>query len=150
MTHNMKLSGAAILFLFTCLCGTAILAPSVLKWSTSRPDLSDSLASHDVQIVPQAGNRVYDHQHSRTRPLFFAMRAPLPDEPVGSQTDRTIVIEGIVGGKNGLAAGLRISGQPELLWLRTGDKAGDWTVDTINFRSVKLRRGADVQVLSLR
>ena len=150
MTHNMKLSGAAILFLFACLCGTAILAPSVLKWSTSRPDLSGSLASHDTQIVPQAGNRVYDNQHSRIRPLFYAMRAPLPGEPVSSQTERTIVIEGIVGGKDGLAAGLRISGQTELLWLRTGDKTGDWTVDTINFRSVKLRRGADVQVLSLR
>lgn len=154
MSTDRKLSMFSHLLLASTFVGLAIFVPTSLKHS----QVSDRLVAttpYEPLAVPTASDRLYDYHESETRPLFVENRRAVLQKPTpSSDTDQStdpyaIKMEAVIGGPDGLSAGLRVSSQASLTWVREGQRIQKWKVAAIREDAVRLQHGDETVELRL-
>jgi hypothetical protein len=93
-----------------------------------------------------------------TRPLFTRDRMPGPDmapavasvsedpDAPATSDDPTVApaLKGLIIGERGGRVALQAADAPAAVWVKVGEKVGNWTVEAITVRGVRLRNGDNV------
>jgi hypothetical protein len=116
-------------------------------------ELYKAAAGIDIVHIPYkgSGQAVADVAAGQIQMVFSDMAPAVasvsedPDAPATSD-DPTVApaLKGLIIGERGGRVALQAADAPAAVWVKVGEKVGNWTVEAITVRGVRLRNGDNV------